>query len=310
MSTYFSIFDTTPANLAADLRGAILNSTDWSRPNSGSLPNLVKATTAAGAQMAIQLDDAAVTSKLMQMGIYRTHDGTTGVDKITRYLMWRSSVTGATSDPVRVTLSVGPEHLFFSVEGPQAGQTSPEDATNGSYKQALFLGAVTPYFAADSVPCVVCVGVETTNTRTSVLANVSRNQAGSSSWVAARLLSMQQPAATSTQVYTEINAVTRLASDGSKYLFPYVVVEDTAGLRGRIAKLHFAGFNTDGTNSSITDPIPSPFEKISYGGDTYILVTPTKAITTSNGVYQAFGVAGSATSITTAPVIAVPYSTP
>lgn len=312
MGTYFATFDSTPANLVADLRAQILNSTDWSRPNAATYPNLVKATTTAGAQMAIQLDDAAATSKQMQMGVYRTHDGTTGVDKITRYLMWRHDTAGATSDPVHCAVSAGKEHLYFSIEGPRAGESSPEAAGIGSYRQGFFIGAITPYFAADTVAAVVCISIASSLGYSSSDAYVSRNQADNASWAVARLGSICAPVGIGSAATTRINALQPYASDDSRYLWPYVVVEDDAGLRGRIAKLHFAGYNFDGSLSTILDPVPVSWGKVSYDGDTYILQAPNRACSISQSAYQAFGQIDNANTgqYLYSPIIAVPYSTP
>lgn len=309
MGTYFSIFDSTAANLAVDLRTAILNSADWSQPNAAGLPNLVKATTTGGAQMVVQLDDAAVTSKQMQLGVYRQHDGTTGVDKIVRYLVWRNSVTGTTTDPLHVTVSAGKDHLYFSVEGPYSGEANPESITVGSMRGAFFLGAISPYFAADTVPAVCCVGVEVSSSTTSLLASVSRNQANNASWVPARLLSLQVPSGSVTNNSSDsrVNAVQRSASDGATYLWPYVVVENVAGLRGRLTKCHFAGFNIDGVDS-VADPVPAVFSRLSYGGDTYTLVAPTKPASAAGSyAYLAFGHTGDVVN-SASPIIAVPSS--
>lgn len=304
MGTVLSIFDSTSANVVSDIKTKILLSSDWSNPTGSA----VTATTTLGATMYVDLADAAATTKQMQMGVYRT---SAPADKITRYLSYRLVTTGANTDPLHCIVSAGKDHLFIAVEGPRAGETSPDSTTYGSPRQCLFLGQLTPYFVADTTVCVVCVGQTASAGTNDPTAHVSRNQANNSSWVPARLMSLQFPqASNSGGQASQINAVQRVASDGNTYVWPYVVVEDTAGLRGRLTKCFFAGFNFDGAYSGVSDPLPSQYSELTYGGDTYMLLASTK--NNNNAVnWNAFGACGNISSSdgnTASPVIAIPVA--
>src|SRR3954471_9618280 len=119
MALAYSEFTTTQANLVADLKTAITSSSDWANITG----NILKATTTRGAQMVVDLTDAAIALNLLTIAFYRTHDGVTGVDKITRFIYFKSGATGATTNPVYCVVSASKEHLYVSVEGPRSGQT-------------------------------------------------------------------------------------------------------------------------------------------------------------------------------------------
>ena len=64
MAFAYSVFDTTPANLVADLKTKILLSSDWSNPSG----NVVKCTTPLGGVMAIDLQGSSVPSNQRDVG--------------------------------------------------------------------------------------------------------------------------------------------------------------------------------------------------------------------------------------------------
>lgn len=285
MATYYADFDSTPANLVATLKTEIVKSTDWTNITG----NIMKATTTRGAEMVVDLTDAAITSMRMQCGVYRTHNGTTGTDKVIRYVAWKATVTGATTDILHVQLSVGKEHFYLAVEGPRQGEPNPDDSSNftGSMRQPLFLGDIVPYFASDTVPAVLLLGNTASTAFSSETVHVSRNAANSASWVPARLGTMTMPKAPTDVSGVQTYSPRRECSaDGNTYLWPWVVLEDTAGIRGRIAKCFFAGFNKSGGS---TDAVPSLYARSTYGGETYMLVAPHKSAYISGQSRSGFG---------------------
>lgn len=297
----YAEFDTTPANAAADIKTKILTQSDWASLTGSGLTSCVKATTTRGAQMVVDFADVAATAVRMQLGLYRTHDGTTGVDKAIRYLTVRST-GGATTDPWHVVVSASKEHLYVSVEGPRSGEPNPV-ATDGSLRQLFFLGDLLPYFATDAVPAVVCVGQSNSSSGSNVTnCWVSRNAVNTASWVSAYLGSVCAPISSISAGANRENLPNQAAADSNCYLWPYVVVENTAGLRGRLANTFFVCWNVvDGP-----DPIFAPGQKFSYAGGTYIAVTPHKGSLTTAQT-SAFGqaITTSGTSYASA-VIAVP----
>jgi hypothetical protein len=302
MATAFTTGASVITSLVADLKAAVLSCTDYANPAG----QRVVATTTRGADIVVDLADAAAAAGKLTLGVYRT---SALADKLTRYLYWRPS-GGATSDTVHWAVSAGKEHLYFHVEGPQAGETNAADATDGSAKQAFFIGDIAPYFAADTVPAVCVVADPSAVVADGYIAcHVSRNQANNASWVAARLATLAPTPLISAAAagVTPITAVQRAASDGSAYLAPWVVYEDIAGLRGRIAKVFYAGANRQGSGGG-TDPIASTFSRYTYGSDTYILLAPMRTVAASSRfAYSPWGATYYAF-VTDSPLLAVPYS--
>jgi hypothetical protein len=293
MATTFSTFDTTPTGAVAAIKAAILTSTDWSNPAG----DRVTCTTTRGAAMVVDLADAAATAVRLQFGVYRT----TGLaDKINRYMQWRSS-GGATSDPLHVTVSAGKEHLFITVEGPRVGEANPDNSTYGSYRPVFFLCDLLPYLTADTIPAVVCGGSTATGfpgSGTDYLVHVSRNAANSGSWVVGVLETLQPPRGVPS---TAMRYTGQPVSGGGLTARPYLVFEDIAGLRGRLAQIFCLGWNVAG---STTDYPAQTFQRVTIGSVTYIGVTVNKYVggQTVSPFAQANETSGAA------PVVAVPYA--
>lgn len=251
----FSSFDTTPTNVVADIKTAILTSDAWSNPAS----QRVVAQTTRGADMVVDLADAAATAIRMTLGVYRT----TGLsDKINRYLSWRAS-GGATSDPLHVMVSAGKEHLFISINGPHTGEANAEAIPA---RCGFFIGDMAPYLASDSVAAVVVAGDATTSLTSTTTAAVSRNAANNASWVTARLATLAYSNADSAS--TQPLLPVTVAADGNTYVWPYVVFESTAGIRGRITEAFFVGW------SGMAVSGPGELSRLSLGGNPYIVVRP------------------------------------
>jgi len=135
----------------------------------------------------------------------------------------------------------------------------------------------------------------------STVAYVSRNQFDSAAWVNARLHTLQIPIfGTASQVYAQ----RQLAGDGTLYLVPWVVFEDSAGIRGRLTDMFFAGWaGSDDTfvNQNLADGMP-----VSYSGNTYKVTTPYRADGTGSAhCYGTLGVLNNASAPTRSPLIAV-----
>lgn len=299
MATAYSTFDTTPTNLVADLKAKILLSTDWANITG----QVVKATTTRGAQMVVDLADAAATAMRAQLGVYRTHDGSTGVDKVTRYVSWRDS-GGATSDPLHVRVSAGKEHLYIDIEGPRPGEANAVDSNNGSQRQCFYIGDLVPYFGGDTIAAVAMFGPTNQGNFSGYTWHVSRNQGNNASWVPANAISLQIPTSANQSVFP-MNSVNPLAAgDGKLYMWPYVIVEQADGLRGRINKAFMCGVTT----SSAGEAAPALYSKRTYGGDTYILLNPIKAANTSNWSNSGFGAHAWNSTATQSSVVAIPFS--
>jgi hypothetical protein len=302
VTNYFYQFDSTPANVVADIKTNILLSSDWSNPAG----QRVLCTTTRGADMCVDLADSAATATGMTLAAYRT----SGLaDKTNRYIAWRGS-GGATSDTVHVMLSVGKEHLFIAVEGPRAGETNAVSATNGSCRQPFFIGDIVPYFAADTVATVLLIGqtVSATSIYGTGKCHVGRNQANSSSWVQAKLATLCFPACDLTSSTVSWLSANHLASDGNTYLWPYVVIEDTAGMRGRVSKCFFLGGNGGIAGSDGFDNFTPTFAKYTIGSETFIAIPPQRggALITPNVTRTAFGSSNNSTAADMGPLIAVP----
>lgn len=278
MGTAYTELDTTGANWQTDITNAILASTDWSRPNAGGKPGLFQATTTRGAQMNVDIIDAALTLNTAQFGVYRTHDGTTGVDKITRYVPYKRQSGGAlATNPIHCVVSAGKEHLFISMEGPRQGEAGTDSNNYGSEKTFFFLNDLNPYFdnTIDKAPAVVCGGWWASDASGSIANNshrvaISRNHANTASWVQGRLQTLEFP-----HLYDNSNAISvnRMGLDGSYYLAPWVVFGDSSGMRGRLNSIFYAGM----TNTDTYDaPVPAVGSVVTYGSAKYKLLTAYK----------------------------------
>jgi hypothetical protein len=298
MPTTFSMFDTTVAGAIAAIKAAILASSDWSNPAGDRL----QCTTTRGAAMVVDLSDAAITARIMQLGVYRT---TALADKIVRYLEWKSAL-GATTDVLHCIVSAGKEHLFMTVEGPRLGEVNSESASSSSYRPVFFLCDLVPYFGSDTQPAVVCGGTAVAvvpTASTSYLVYVSRNAANNASWVPAVLETLQPPRGQPSSIY-RYTGQSLSAGSGGITARPYVVFEDTAGLRGRLAPFFCLGWNLVGTAADF--PAQS-FSRITIGSATYLGVPVNRAPTSSGS--SPFGATGSTGDGEFAsPVVAVPYS--
>jgi len=267
---------------------------------------LYRATTTRGAQMVIDLNDAhlAVTGPALQCALYRSHDGTTGVGKIQRYLYWRSGA-GAATQPLHVTLSLGKEHFFLSIEGPRPNETGAV-ANIGSLRNYIFMCDIVPYDAGDAVP-VVFAGGSSGNSATSALVSfdhvghVSRTLDGVASWASAKLLSLDFPHG---GLADTVSAQRNRQIDTKFILAPYVVFQDDSGMRGRLSSFFFAGFNQ---SDQYDAPPPPSGSKVTYGGESYKLLPVNRGDGTRIAWNQFGSVSnGSATTFMKSAVVAVP----
>lgn len=282
MATIYREFDTTVANFLADLRTAITASTDWTRPAAAGFPDMYQATTTRGAKMIVNFADAAIDTNKATIGVWRDHDGTTGTDKLLRYLPFRRTAGGTTANPLHVVVSAGKEHLFVSVEGPYGSEAGTEHTTYGSMRTYFVICDLVPYFDAtvDPIPAVVVAGFHTTSAdvddNQSYRAYVSRNSDNTSSWRSAVLASLEFPHRGTGQSYTLRNE----GVDGQYYLFPYVVFDEYEGMRGRLNGIFYAGFTYQDNNVHV--PNPPNGSVVTYAGSPYKLVAPTKSNSTVN----------------------------
>lgn len=252
----------------------------------------VKATTTRGSQMVVDLADAAATGTNFQVGVYRTHDGTTAVDKQIRYVRWtQNSLTG--SNPIHLEAVAGKEFIYLGAEGPRSGEVGA-DGGNGSTKQSFALVDIVPYFAGDTVPAVACIGHLSNNVSDKTdFMHVSRNQGNNSSWVPGRLLSLTQPTSISSNP-TVVAAQAFAKGDGNTYLWPYVVVEGLDGLRGRLNMVFYAGYVGLPTNTIVGESTLPGGEIVTYNGNTYKILVAQKTNSSTGAVsYNSFGVTSS-----------------
>lgn len=295
MATTFASGDCTVTGLIAALKEAIDVSSDWSIPAA----DRVTCTTTRGEIMHLNFSAAAAAG----LTVVVSRNADIAVDYTTRYLQWRDS-GGATSDTVHWVISAGKEHLFISIEGPRAGETNAVSTTMGTYRAIFWIGDLVPYHASDSIPATVLVAATATGKPDFIATSVSRNQANSSSWVSARLLTLTQPRVGSSSGDLGWSSVPlRATGDSKTYMWPYVVVEETDGPRGRVAKVFHLGACIQGDFSDIP---PSLFSRYVYGSDTYITLPTTRSVSAAS--YSSFGGLSSTSSGEDNSVIAVPYS--
>lgn len=299
MALAYSVFTTTPTDIVADLKTKILLSSDWSNPTG----NVVQCTTTRGATMAVKLDGAAADNNKAQLEVYRLFSGGVGTDAITRYLTYKGA-SGNSAEVIRCIVSAGKEHLFISVEGPRAGETYADSATLGSLLSTFALADIVPYYSGDTVAAVACVGNPATGLLdTNVIDNtdivVSRDQADASAWVRANLASVQfpaMPAATATyHAYGRMLNPYAKADSYNAVLWPYLVVEQLDGLRGRLNGIYFGGFNMGALTAEQVVGCGAG-QEVTYDSKTYTLLPATRTYATSH--VTPFGMAPNASAST------------
>lgn len=272
---------------------------------------ILKATTTRGAQMVIDLADTHPTLAVLGVGFYRSHTGVAGggVDRLSRYVPFRTNVTGATfTMPLHVTLSVSKEHLYFSIEGPRATEPGTSSTVYGGVKTYCFLADLVPYHAADTSPTVVAYAAVTATPSASTgaqnhLAYISRNFANSASWDTCRLASLSF---VGVQSLDTVKLTRQCSIDGNFYVFPFVVLSETEGIRGRLGGFFFGG--TNAPTPTFDEPTPVG-DTITYGGQTYRLTATDKNDGTSQFVWGALGsVSNNTTSSNRSVVLALPVA--
>jgi hypothetical protein len=300
MAFSYTEFTTTPTNLTADLKTNILLSNDWSNPTA----NVVKATTTRGAELVVDLAKSAATAIRLGLSVWRVWTGSgpgTGTDEFsTSFLTWRNS-GGATSDTLYCVVSVSKEHVYISVEGPKAGDTNAISATTGSALCSFYLGDVVPYHGGDTTPTVCLVTYNSAGLAQNALwyVQVGRDQGATRSWVPGVLASVSTPINNSNSMNLQHYA----KGDGKTYVFPYLVIEQADGLRGRLAEVFFAGWENGSQTNNTALPGLSPDMEFTYSTKTYKVVRGYKfpGASNSDAFNQPWALNGNNTSYATMP---------
>lgn len=302
MGTTYSEFMTTGANVIADIRTAILVSSDWAQPNAAGLPNLLKATTTRGVPLIVKLDENPADINRLRFGVYRDHDGTTALDKADKNLYFHRNGGTFSTLPIHCRISAGKEHLYIEVEGPKAGQTGA-DGSNGSYRSEFFLSDLVPYFPTEDPNPVVVTGA---------LHNggaYDGNYFDSAVYTFSPTQSYRQSKLASLQKVGTGGEINRLGKDGNLYLGPFVVCEDEGGMRGRLNKFFYAGRNWQDSDEA---PLVTQNQVVTYSGGSYKIVAPYRSNGDGNWVMAGpFGFDFNRDSLTQharSSLIAIPYA--
>lgn len=281
MALSFQEWTSTPTNFVSDLKTKILTSTDWSNPSG----DIVQATTTRGANLAINLSKAAATNYKATFEIYRT--GTSG-DPTTRYLNYTNA--GSSSSAVlHCTLSVWKEGLYLYVQGPSPGETGVDNATYGSIGSSFALVDIVPYHAGDTEETVCLVGSTDSGNGGSQqnYCHVGRNVDATRTWDSAYLASVGRVTAQydSSNIGSGRHLQAYCSTDDKVYLYPYLVVENRDGLRGRLNDIYFAGWSSQ---NYIYETGLALGQEVSYDSKTFVLVPACRgSYTTLN--FNAFG---------------------
>lgn len=309
MAVAYSEFTTTGANLLADLRTAILASSDWTRLNAAGRPDTYSCTTTRGAQMNFDLNDVAPNTQVMTIGVYSSYDGTTLGSKVQRWLYYKRVASGTFATNVyRCWVSVGKEHVFIAIEGPRPGDTGGgQDTANGSYRNYFFMNDLVPYFDAsiDPNPTIV-VGGQQNNTIDATGTNLSHKvwvpkNIHNVAWSSGNLNTLDWPRVGSASFYNP----QRVSPDGNYYMAPYVLFDDQDGIRGRLASFFFAGLTA---NQDIVNRLSAPVnDVVTYAGQKYKLLAVNRTDgNNSNDAWGAFGEASNRSNLLYSVVVGVP----
>lgn len=292
MGNAYSTFTSTPAALVADLRNAILASSDWGQINPSTLPNVLTCTTTRGNQIVIDLADASPTVQVARFGLFRSHNGTVGVDKVQKALWYKRVVSGALDTVnLHVTVSCSKEHLYIQIEGPRGGVNFADNASWGSFRSCFWVCDLIPYFPTeDTVPVLVTGANHATVAFDGNIDDKVYTYSASQAWRTA-ILGTEAPAC------PQAAGLNRYGFDGDLYFGPYVVHEQRAGMRGRLNRLFHCGYNY---YDDVSTPIPPVGSEQDYEGQPFRVLAPYKTdgsqsanvggplgyITNNNGITQ------------------------
>jgi hypothetical protein len=260
MPTY-EAWDTTPANLIADLTSR-LQANGWT-VNSGKFYGV-----GGGRTLCISLDSASASG--LSLTAYN-ESGTGGKGFVVAY-----NAT-ATSNPIHAVLSVSTQHLFLSVEGPYWNETGAAQATSGYGSPAGYfcLAPIVPYQTLDTqTESLVCAAGFVGLSFNAHPKCFIRRGFNAASWADARLMTVRP--VTNTETYSVINKNTGAGLGSGVYLWPYLVVDENMGLRGRLDRLFYC---SDG--SSVAGDVPAATYinlRCSVAGVNYRVVRSHKVI--------------------------------
>lgn len=279
MALAYTELITTGANLLADLRTAILASSDWTRPNAGGKPDTYKAVNSAGVQMVVDLADVAPANNSLNLAFYDAYDGVTFGNKAQRFLWWSSQNGAFATKVLRCTVSLSSEHFFLAIEGARAGEAGADNATWGSIRNYFYVDTLVPYFTApiDNAPTVVVggnlmnVADQNPNVNLAHRCQVAKSVAGVSAYGNGILHTLQWPETSDASSVT----VQRIGPDGKFYLFPYVFFDNTSGIRGRLASIFNAG-QASPDNSVDQNPAAPVGQLVTYNGKNYKIMAANK----------------------------------
>lgn len=281
-----------------------------------------KATTTRGAQMAFSIgysqgsNSGATFPGYVSVQFFRTYTGTTPADFVDstnpHFVYFSSGAILSGSNPLHAICSAGKEHFYLTLEGPRNNETGTDSTTYGSFRNVMFMCDVVPYHAADTTPCVAAYARFTASVdgdpTSDTVVEVSRDSVNGSSWVQAKLATLSWPGALWSGQLPKFQR--RCTIDGNEYLWPYVVIQDGEGLRGRLAKFFYAGFNSY-TSTFAIEPGENIGDVVTYGSTDYKLVAPNKASAASNQESYSPLACVSGTSGAnsgTSPVVAIPVT--
>lgn len=271
----------------------------------------LKATAPSGLVLCLEI--AQVVKNAITYRLFRDHTGTNQAGAVSatdwRYVYFHNLATMADSAVVHAVLSVSDTHLFFSLEGPYANETGATSTTYGSLRNYMFMDEIFRYHDTDLTPALASWGVTGGDSSPAIAdllwrCEVSRDAANAASWGLARLPTVTMPhfatgAATNVSSHSTITNQT--------YLWPYIVVSDADGPRGRLRNLFFAGLNR--TTYAI-DPVVTMGELITIGDVVYKTLAPHKGDGTqvAGGGLGFYSGTNTSNDIYGAPIIAVPYA--
>jgi hypothetical protein len=271
---------------------------------------VLKSTSDRGVDLIVDLEGGGLSGAYIGTTTYRAYAGTAPgghTDSKNYWLYWKTSGAVMTV-PLHVTLSVGKNHLFFAIEGPRPFETGPTSTTYGSIKNYFAVCDLVPYHAADTTGAVIGISGSTNGASTPAVsvANshqvaVSRDFANTASWQPGRLASLDWPTIYTTDVVTMNRTCT---IDGNTYLFPYVMVSEAEGIRGRLSTFFYCGTTSPSPVTDFPDPVGT---KVSYGGIVYKLVAVNKGDGTSVA-WGPFGSVANNGAITRSIIVAVPFA--
>jgi len=272
MTVVSKVLANRQTGLIAEIDDALVTANGWTK--SGST---YTSPTVDGRTLSFTLTDTASYTQF----VLPTKSGVTK----TLYMYHGTSAQTVLCD---LQIHAGPDFFYINTKGPGPGAANTWNNTWGSPRTLFGLFPMVPYLPADTAKPWVAIGGTTTTGLfyADAFVDIGINGVG---WQAARLATIRP--AIQDEIATGDSLPTRKAN-GLLPVWPFLVVENSAGLRGRLAHVYYGSEGYSRTGDT-TEGLYSDGQRIVIDGATHRTRRAYQIPgSTPAGYYCAFGAPG------------------